>query len=340
MAEVLALGGQVARTVDSVPPAGTSTEQRAAEPPASLALKAAPEGLADSLGGPGDAQIRVLPATTPDRDDVAFSVQLKAAATPPASAPRESPVKAAAEGSGSRLISAPETQRDLAVAEPAAASGKRPPQPGWPEPAPARAARERHTETPAEPAGTPSPAPTGKSAPYAEPDAAGRTEAGPGRGDTATPKPGRLQDAMKSDAGPEAAKAAPLREMKFEVTGGERRVEVRLSERAGEVKMTVRTADAPLASSLRENLPALSARLAETGLRSETWRPAASSTDDWRHNAESPAGGASQDANAQPREQGREAQDGAAQRRHKSPQEPAPLKEKGRDFAWLMSSLR
>jgi hypothetical protein len=145
---------------------------------------------------------------------------------------------------------------------------------------------------------------------------------------------------MESDARPDAAKAGPVRDLKFEVTGGERRVEVRLSERAGEVKMTVRTADAPLASSLRENLPTLSARLAESGLRSETWHPAASSTGDWRHNDKSSADGASQDANGQPREQGREPQDGAGQRRPKSAQQPIPLKEKGRDFAWLMSSLR
>jgi hypothetical protein len=145
---------------------------------------------------------------------------------------------------------------------------------------------------------------------------------------------------MEGDARPEAAKAAPLRDIKLEVTGGERRVEVRLSERAGEVKMTVRTADAPLASSLRENLPALSARLAETGLKGEAWHPAASSAEDWRHNAKPSAGAASQDANAQPREQGREPQDGAGQRRPKSAQQPIPLKEKGRDFAWLMSSLR
>ena len=128
--------------------------------------------------------------------------------------------------------------------------------------------------------------------------------------------------------------------MKFEVTGGERRVEVRLSERGGEVKMTVRTPDANLASTLRENLPALSARLAESGFKSEAWHPAASSTNERRHTAESSAGGASQDANSQPRQQDREPQDGAGQRRPQSPQEPILQKQKGRDFAWLMSSLR
>jgi hypothetical protein len=149
---------------------------------------------------------------------------------------------------------------------------------------------------------------------------------------------------MEGAAKPEAVNAPFVRDMKFEVTGGQQRVEVRLSERAGEVKMTVRTADEPLASALLENLPALSARLAESGFKSEAWHPAASSTNELRHTAESGARGAShntnQDADAQPRQQGREPPDGAGQRRPKSPQEAAPQKEKGKDFAWLMSSLR
>jgi hypothetical protein len=128
--------------------------------------------------------------------------------------------------------------------------------------------------------------------------------------------------------------------MKFEVTGGDQRVEVRLSERAGEVKMTVRTADEPLASSLRENLPTLSARLADGGLKNEAWHPAASSPHELRNTAEASARDASQDANAQPRQQDREPQGGAGQRRPKAPEEIAPQKEKGKDFAWLMSTLR
>ncbi len=145
---------------------------------------------------------------------------------------------------------------------------------------------------------------------------------------------------MESESKPEAPSTPAVRDMKFEVTGGESRVEVRLSERGGEVKMTVRTPDGNLASTLRENLPALSTRLTESGFKSEAWHPAASSTNEWRHTAQSSAGGASQDANSQSREQNRESQDGAGQRRPKIPQEPVTQKQKGKDFAWLMSSLR
>jgi hypothetical protein len=149
---------------------------------------------------------------------------------------------------------------------------------------------------------------------------------------------------MDGAAKPEAPQAPAVRDMKFEVTGGQQRVEVRLSERAGQVQMTVRTADEPLANTLRENLPALNARLAESGFKSEAWHPAASSTNELRHTAGSGPRGASQDTNpdadAQPRQQDREPPDGAAQRRPKSPQEVTPQKEKGKDFSWLMSSLR
>jgi hypothetical protein len=325
-AQVLALGGQLARTTDS-----TSSEERGA----------APEGLVESLGAAEDTKVRVLAASTPDRDEVAFAVRMKAAPTPMDGAQPESPLKPAT-AEGPARIPAPAAQADPAAIEPAAvASGKRASLTGETDPAPARATRERRPEaTPAERAGTPAVASAGKAIPHAEPAAQERPEAATGQPDSTAPKPARPQDATESETRPDAAKTAAVRDMKFEVTGGERRVEVRLSERAGEVKMTVRTADAPLASTLRENLPALSARLAESGFKSEAWRPAASSANEWRHDARSAAGGASQDANAQPRGQDRQPQDGAGQRRPKSPQEPMPLKEKGRDFAWLMSSLR
>jgi hypothetical protein len=186
----------------------------------------------------------------------------------------------------------------------------------------------------------PAGATAGKIVAHAAPDAQVKTETSPEKTDTTAAKPVRPQDAMEGETRPEAAKAPPLRDMKFEVTGGERRVEVRLSERGGEVKVTVRTPDPQLAGTLRENLPTLSARLAESGFKSEAWHPAASSPNEGRHTAEPSAGGASQDANTPSHQQDRESQDGAGQRRPRSPQETAPQKEKGKDFAWLMSTLR
>jgi hypothetical protein len=52
-------------------------------------------------------------------------------------------------------------------------------------------------------------------------------------------------------------------------------VEVRVVERAGEVRVAVRTPDGELAQSLRQNLGDLTRSLEDRGYRSETWHPAA-----------------------------------------------------------------
>jgi hypothetical protein len=103
--------------------------------------------------------------------------------------------------------------------------------------------------------------------------------------------------------------------------------------------LTVRTPDAPLAGTLRENLPALSARLAENGIKNETWHPAASSTNEWRHTTGTAQSGDPHDGDQQSRQQEPESQ-GDEPRRHRNSPGPSVLKQKGKDFAWLMSSLR
>jgi len=52
------------------------------------------------------------------------------------------------------------------------------------------------------------------------------------------------------------------------------KVEVRLVQQAGELRVAVRTADPDLAHGLREGLPDLVGRLQENGTRAEAWRPA------------------------------------------------------------------
>jgi hypothetical protein len=264
---------------------------------------------------------------------------MKAMPAPEDSAQGESPVKLP-EAEEARRIPLPAPPHEVAAPEPGA-SANRPSQAPEADQAPARAGRERHPE--AAPAGT-TPAPAGahqgKLIPQTAPDAQVRAETAPDGPDTTAARPVRPQDAMESESRPEAVKAPTVRDMKFEVTGGEQRVEVRVSERGGEVRMTVRTPDSQLAGTLRENLPTLSARLAESGFKSEAWHPAASAADQWRHPNESSAGGAPRDANTPSRQGERESQDDAGQRRPRSPQEVTPQKEKGKDFAWLMSTLR
>jgi hypothetical protein len=326
-------------------PADSAVEPHAPPTPADAASGSAAESLIPAQ----ETQLHLLNTSTPDRDEVAFALRLQATPTPEGGAPHASRAGlGAAEGSERTMPAQPGV---VAAPGPVAASEKRFSMSGESDDTTAPAGRERHPdaaslEHTASPAGTPA----GKMNPQASPDTQLRTDMAsqrPPATDAPETKPVRPQDVqevMDGAAKPEALRAAEVRDMKFEVTGGQQRVEVRLSERAGEVKMTVRTADEPLANTLRENLPALSARLAESGFKSEAWHPAASSADELRHTAESGARGASHDTNkdadAQPRQQDREPPDGAAQRRPKSPQQAAPPKEKGKDFSWLISSLR
>jgi hypothetical protein len=359
VAELLALSGQIPRTVDSIPTAAPAPlpvpASQPVKPPAdpwpalephapAVPPEAAPGSPDESLIPTADTQVRALKTSTPDRGEVAFALQVKAMPTPEAAVQHASPAGLpAAEGSERAIMPAP--QGGVPVPGPVAASGKPVSPPDEPDHLPAAAGRERRPEAaPAERTGPSTGATAGKMNPPSSPDAQVRAETAPERTAATAAKPVRPQDVMERAAQPEAVKAPLVRDMKFEVAGGQQRVEVRLTERAGEVKMTVRTADEPLADALRENLPALNARLAEGGFKSEAWHPAASSTNELRHTAESGARGAPHDTNqesgAQSRQQDREPPDGAGQRRPKSPQEATPQKEKGKDFAWLMSSLR
>jgi hypothetical protein len=133
---------------------------------------------------------------------------------------------------------------------------------------------------------------------------------------------------------------AAARDIRLEVNGGEQRVEVRLVERGGEVHVAVRTPDAHLAETLREDLPALSSRLTESGFRTETWRPGDSGGEWHRHREPTPAS-PPEDSNGQTRHNGREQQPGDQQpARPKVPEEQLHRKEKGKEFEWFMSTLR
>lgn len=69
----------------------------------------------------------------------------------------------------------------------------------------------------------------------------------------------------------------PLKELSIQVgqTGPER-VELRLTERGGELRVLVRAADPELAHGLRQALPELVNRLESQGFRTEAWRPSGS----------------------------------------------------------------
>jgi hypothetical protein len=151
------------------------------------------------------------------------------------------------------------------------------------------------------------------------------------------PQPARPQ----TDSASEAPRPPAAHDIQLQVVGqGDSRVEVRVTERAGDVHVSVSTPDSHLAGELRADLPALTTRLEQTGFHTETWRPAAG---DRPHLADPQAGAAAQDDQSQSRQNRREQQGDPQQQKPKDPENPdspSQTKEPGKDFAWLLSSLR
>lgn len=70
----------------------------------------------------------------------------------------------------------------------------------------------------------------------------------------------------------------PMKDISLQLTqNGAQKVEVRLVQQSGELRVAVRTGDSDLAHNLQQGLSDLVGRLQETGLRAEAWRPGGSS---------------------------------------------------------------
>ena len=112
-----------------------------------------------------------------------------------------------------------------------------------------------------------------------------------------------------------------------------------LVERGGDVHVSVRTPDTHLAGELRENLPDLSSRLEQTGFQAEEWRATTPANSEWHRQAQHSTGSSTNNSNGQPGEHPRERQGDPQQRNPNVFQEQPNRKEKGKEFAWFMSSL-
>jgi hypothetical protein len=157
----------------------------------------------------------------------------------------------------------------------------------------------------------------------------------------AAPKP------IEHTAPPEPiSEPAPLKssarahDIKLAVADGDRRVEVRVSERAGEIRVAVRTPDSRLSGDLRENLPSLSSRLEQTGFRTEPWRPAAPAQSEAVRFADASVSSGRQSADGQAEQRQPDRQGGHDSSRSRHQDESPNRKQKGKEFEWLMSSLR
>ena len=342
----------VAARLDNWLKSPVSTATWTANAPADLVAGVSPRN-ADSLA-PGGAKVRTLSVASPDRGDVAFTVELRPAEEQPVPTERQTPqtVVAPAKPAAAEVVAVVERRSEQAAPVPREDSAPLVEISGRGGDADRPATGDRDKQQPA-PGRSPRPARTvdlHSEAAAAVPEvkvASHWAQSGPPPQDGA-PEPAAPPDAAaarpeepaaRTNAKPEV-QAAAAHEIKLEVSGGERRVEVRLSERGGEVRVAVRTPDNHLAGTLRESLPELTARFAESGLRSEIWRPAGTPAGELRHAPETASGNLAQDAESQSRGNGGQAQGDARERQQRSFLEPKNDKEKGKDFAWLMSSLR
>jgi hypothetical protein len=125
-------------------------------------------------------------------------------------------------------------------------------------------------------------------------------------------------------------------DIKIALNDNGQRVELRVTERAGDIHVTVRTPDSQLATAMREDLPALSSRLEQSGFHSEMWRPAAPLSGESRA-VEVSNGGASYDSREQSgNRQGQE----NPQQNPRNPQQTMIRKSDRKEFSWLLESIR
>jgi len=150
------------------------------------------------------------------------------------------------------------------------------------------------------------------------------------RGTTATSAPLASARIPNSTPAPQAPKT--IHDITLELDSGSQRAAVRLTERGGELHVAVRTTDENLANGLRQQLPALSERLEQSGFRASSWHSGAG-----HRQGEDVAAAFRQERNA-PGGEGspRDPQDGRQQR--DGEREAHPRKQ-GKDFARFLSSL-
>ena len=126
------------------------------------------------------------------------------------------------------------------------------------------------------------------------------------------------------------------REIQLELRDDDARVNVRLVERAGSVQVDVRTPDTHLAGALRQDLPALTSRLEQTGLRAEAWHDAPASAAARIRTAEPSAGAGFQSSQNPSREGGgHHPRDGPPKEKQQKQNQP-----KSKEFSWLYTSLQ
>ena len=150
--------------------------------------------------------------------------------------------------------------------------------------------------------------------------------------DTKAPAPG--QPVAEGQLRP----AGAARGIQLQMNAGDKHVEIRVTDRAGEVKVDVHTPDSRLAGALRADLPELAARIEQTGYHAETWQPVSSTSPDRWRPAES--GAASQNMQDDSQRQGGQQQNDGRRQNSEDGEQGSPRKQDRKDFKWLFNSIR
>lgn len=149
------------------------------------------------------------------------------------------------------------------------------------------------------------------------------------------PRPQAAADEMAIPPQTPAPAGASPAGIKIAIDDNGQRVELRVTERAGDIHVAVRTPDTQLASAMHEQLPSLSSKLEQSGFRTEVWRPAAPAGGDSKHleNSGQPGSDARQSSGER-----RQQQDG--QQGEKNTRQTANRKTERKEFSWLLESIR
>jgi len=106
---------------------------------------------------------------------------------------------------------------------------------------------------------------------------------------------------------------------------GAQKVEVRIVQQAGEVRVAVHTGDSDLAHGLQQGLSDLVGRLQETGFRAEAWHPGGTTVESSPVNELRTTTGGSQNGDSQGHSGGSRQQEG--ERRQNESERPGWVKE-------------
>ena len=137
-----------------------------------------------------------------------------------------------------------------------------------------------------------------------------------------------------------APRSPAVHDIQLRLDGDTGRVNVRVVERAGEVRVDVRTPDGGLSRALRADLPSLATRIEQAGFHAETWRPTPIAASEREGTVERAAASHGQQLPQQGQQDSRDRQDEQRERQPKSGVAQRASETGGKDFARLFTALR